>query len=309
MKFPDDAPGCLSLTFDIEMCTNFPYWSCVWDHCKGSVDEETRRYVMKLADIAAEHHVPFQWFVLGSSLEEGDLAYLRRLVRDGHALGNHTYRHVCIWAESWEGLQVTYRNNPSLAAGFATPLDAIRHELRTTNAVMQRQFGVTPRGFRSPGGFESGLHNSRSLQELFREEQFAYVSTQYQNHLPVSADSGPLLPKPARNKLTDGVRWSVTHSQPCRYANGLLEIPMMGISDVHAFRNLDLEREEWIRALESGLDLACEQGLVFSVVTHPAVMACRDPHAETVRRLLTRARQNRAWVATNDQIAALFNSH
>lgn len=91
--------------------------------------------------------------------------------------------------------------------------------------------------------------------------------------------------------------------QPYRYPNGLLEIPMMGLSDIWAFRVLDLEREEWIRLLEYGVDVACERGLIFSVLMHPQVLASRDPHAATVRRVLARTQEKGGWVTTNDVLS------
>lgn len=111
--FPNNFPFCLSLTFDIEQCTNFPHSTCVWDHRKGAVDAETKRYVEKLAGIADEAGVKLQWFALGSSFEDVNVDCPHRLVADGHPIGDHTYRHVSVKAKAMEQRQVTYRNDPS----------------------------------------------------------------------------------------------------------------------------------------------------------------------------------------------------
>ena len=320
--FPNNTTFCLSLTFDIEQCTNFPYWTCVWDHRKGAVDAETKRYVGKLADVAGEAGVKFQWFALGSSFEDDDVDYLRRLVVDGHAIGNHTYRHVSVKAKTMEQLQVTYRNDPSLAAGFDSPLDVMRHEIQQTNSVMRKRLGVAPRGFRTPGGFYTGLEDVPEVQDLLLKERFAYVSSHYNFPVPsdwkerrlaefakLAASQPANIANPANlSELADAMQWSITRLQPYRYPNGLLEIPMMGISDIWAFRVLDLEREEWIRLLEFGVDVACEHGLIFSVLMHPQVLASRDPHAATVRRLLAKAQEKGGWVTTNDGIAEQYSS-
>lgn len=202
--FPHHSTFCLSLTFDIEQCTNFPYWTCVWDHLKGAVDAATKRYVGKLADVADEAGVKFQWFVLGSSLEDEDVDYLQRLVADGHAIGNHTYRHVNVKAQTIEQLQITYRNDPSLAAGFDSPLDVMRHEIRQTNSVMRERLGVTPRGFRTPGGSSTGLRDVPEVQDLLRGEGFAYASAHY--NYPVRLPHLPHYPSPHPPRLMNSAK-------------------------------------------------------------------------------------------------------
>src|SRR5712692_7306404 len=92
------AEFALSLTFDTEMCTNFPYWTAVWDHRKGALDEDSKTYVGKLCDVAKKYDARFHFFVLGKALEDPDLDYMKRVVDDGHAIGNHTYHHVNVKA-------------------------------------------------------------------------------------------------------------------------------------------------------------------------------------------------------------------
>ena len=237
----------ISLTFDVEMCTNFPYWTCVWDHVKGCLDHENKVYVGKLADIADEYEVPFHWFTLGRTYEDEDLGFLRRLVDAGHAISNHTYHHVNVLAEEFDQLQVTYRNDPSMAEEFATPLDVIRHEIRKTNDIIEERLGVRPIGFRTPGGFANGLARSPEAQDLLQEEGFVYASADFR--YPIQRER-----RPTWEELCEALAWSLEHLQPYHYPNGLLEIPLMGITDIWAFRVLDLDREEWLRLLEFGID-------------------------------------------------------
>jgi peptidoglycan/xylan/chitin deacetylase (PgdA/CDA1 family) len=296
VEWPDGHSCCVSLTFDIEQCTNFPYWTCVWDHLKGALDTDAKQHVGKLAAASEAAGVRCQWFSLGSSFEDPDDEYQRALVAAGHAVGNHTYRHVFVKARTWDSLQVTYRNDPSLASGYAAPIDAVRDEIQRTTEVMTDRLGERPRGFRTPGGFTNGLEDAPEVQDLLKEEGFDYVSSHYK--FPVTPGK-----RPSWDEMESAMRWSVANLQPYRHPNGLLELPMMGISDIWAFRYMDMEREEWLKMLELGIDTAAEGGHAFSILMHPQVLASRDPHAATMSRVLERAQQKGAWITTNDALA------
>ena len=286
----------LSLTFDIEMCTNFPYWSDVWDHRKGAIDAPTRLHIGKLADLAQELGVRFQWFVLGAAVEADDIAYLQRLVAEGHAVGNHTYHHVNVKAQRFEDLQVVYNHDPSKLQGAATPFDVVADEISATSDLIERHLGARPRGFRTPGGFGNGLHDAPTVQHLLQSQGFAHCSSHYDCPLPTERPF-------AWETMERGVGESVRALQPYRYPNGLLEIPMMGISDIHAYRVRDLDRGEFTRLLEHGIEVAAQEDLAFSILMHPQVQACRDPHGGMVRRLVGKALSLSGDVVTNDQIA------
>ena len=96
--YPNGAQFCLSMTFDIEMSYNFPYWTSDYDDY-GAIDPHVKQYVHRLLDVADKYGVKLQFFVVGSALEDPDVDYLKRLVAEGHALDNHTYRHVNVKAE------------------------------------------------------------------------------------------------------------------------------------------------------------------------------------------------------------------
>lgn len=296
--FPGGARFAVSLTYDVEQCTNFPYWSSVWDHRKGALDGESWRYVARLADMAAAEGAPVQWFVLGSTLQEVD-SEIWELLSGGGAVGNHTFRHVNVRARDFDDLQIAYRTDPALRSGFAMPLDAIRSEIETTSEWIERRTGRRPAGFRTPGGFSEGLRDHPEVCEVLRAAGFHYVSSHYR--YPCTAS-----PRPSMGELEQAMRWSLSHLQPYRYSDGLLEIPMMGISDIWAFRVLDLEREEWIRLLEVGIKHAAAEGLLFSILMHPPVLACRDPHAATLRRVLDKTISLGGCILTNDLAAEQY---
>lgn len=291
---PTTRSCALSLTYDIEMCTNFPVWEDVWDHLKAAIDQTTKDYVAGLADIAAERGVKLQFFVLGGSFEDPDLDYLKRLVADGHALGNHTYRHVNVLAKTFPELQITYRNDPTLADGYDDPLAAKAGEIAETTRQMVEHLGVRPRGFRTPGGFQTGLAPVPEVQQVLLDQGFDYCSGQYRL---------PLRENPTHADREDGVRWSVEHLQPYRYPTGLLEVPMTGISDIWAFRNQKISLDEFIALTSHGLRVAAEAGGCYSALMHPQVMAARDPDRQAIRALLDLAGSLDAEVVTNDQIA------
>jgi peptidoglycan-N-acetylglucosamine deacetylase len=52
-----------------------------------------------LLDVLAELNVPSTFFVLGSRVDAHP-GLLRRIARDGHEIGNHTYRHAYLPAHT-----------------------------------------------------------------------------------------------------------------------------------------------------------------------------------------------------------------
>jgi|GEM_PF-5403107 len=80
-------------------------------------------------DVLRRHDAPGTFFVLGASVH-GREALLRRMVREGHAIGNHSYDHA------------------DLSGGG-------RGQLGRTNAVIRAATGVQPCVFRPPGGATS----------------------------------------------------------------------------------------------------------------------------------------------------------
>ncbi len=86
-----------------------------------------------LLDALAELHVPATFFVVGRDVDANP-ALVERMVRDGHELGNHTYRHRYL----------------PLARSRS-----VEHELRATDRAIARAAGVIPRVARPPWGGRS----------------------------------------------------------------------------------------------------------------------------------------------------------
>ena len=176
--YPNGADFGLSLTFDIEMCTNFPYWTSVWDHRKGAIDEDSKLYMGKMLDVADSFGVKFQFFLVGRALEDPDIDYLKRMTAEGHAVDNHTYNHVSVKAQDIPQLQPVYANAPWRAAGL-NALECIEREVRQTSTAITEQLGVAPTGFRTPGGFNNGLDDVPAVQEVLSDAGMQYASARY----------------------------------------------------------------------------------------------------------------------------------
>ncbi len=301
--FPNGAEFSLSLTFDIEMTPNFPYWTSRWNHRKGEIDEATKLYLRKMSEIAKSYGVKLQFFLVGSALEDPDIDYLKQLVDDGHAIDNHTYTHVNVKAKDIAGLQEVYAAAPWRAVGL-TPLEVIRREVRQTNEAIEEKLGERPQGFRTPGGFAGGLDDVPEVQDVLRDEGFRFASANY--HYPVDHTER----HQPREELEAAFRASLNVLQPYRYPNGLLEIPLMGITSIWAFRHMDLDRWEFIDLIKAGVDYAHANKQIFSLCCHPSDIAARDPHCDMVDSVLRHAldKPGGCWATTNREIADHLNN-
>lgn len=96
-----------------------------------------------LLDALAELDAPATFFVVGKDVDANP-ALVARMVRDGHELGNHTYRHRYL----------------PLARSRS-----VEHELRATDLACTRAAGVIPEVARPPWGGRSP-RNVRVFQRL-----------------------------------------------------------------------------------------------------------------------------------------------
>src|SRR5207302_4841632 len=90
-----DDKALIAITLDLEMSRNFPTWDQVhWDYHKGNLDNETKRYAAEACRRVKEAGGRIHCFAVGQVFEQDDLGWLKRVVHDGHPVGNHTYDHV-----------------------------------------------------------------------------------------------------------------------------------------------------------------------------------------------------------------------
>lgn len=92
-------------------------------------------YTGQILDILKEEKVPATFFVVGRNAEKQP-ELVRRIVAEGHQLGNHTYNHIDL-----------------LKAGRATIADEVDH----TNKVLQAITGSPARVLRPPHGFRDSV--------------------------------------------------------------------------------------------------------------------------------------------------------
>jgi hypothetical protein len=266
----------VAITLDLEMSRNFPTWDQVhWDYHKGELDAATKRYATEAGRRVAARGGVIHYFAVGQVFEQGDVNWLKALAADGHPIGNHTYDHVNVLAKTPDELQYRFRRWPWLVRG-RTPREVIVDQVRMTNEAIGERLGVAASGFRTPGGFSSGLGDRPDVQELLRDEGFDWVSSQYAG-VPELAQGT----KPSRS-VFDAIVASQSASQPFQYPGGLVEVPMSPISDIHCFRTARWGLGDFLHAIERAVDWAIRNRAVFDFLAHPSCLLATDPHFEAI---------------------------
>ena len=93
-------------------------------------DGPSEQFTAQVLDILREHRVPATFFVCGKNVEEHpDL--LRRIVAEGHEVGNHSYSHPYFFFKSRRRMA---------------------EEIDRTQAIIERVLGFRPNIFRPPYG-------------------------------------------------------------------------------------------------------------------------------------------------------------
>src|SRR5689334_18435565 len=177
----------IAITLDLEMSRNFPTWETThWDYEKGNLDAETKAYSVEAASRVKERGGLIHFFCVGRVLEQENIDWLKGLVADGHKVGNHTYDHVYILAKKPEEIQFRFTRAPWLMRG-KPPAEVIADNIRMTTEALKTRAGIDTAGFRTPGGFASGLAGREDVQKMLLEQGFKWVSSKY----PAHANSKP----------------------------------------------------------------------------------------------------------------------
>jgi peptidoglycan/xylan/chitin deacetylase (PgdA/CDA1 family) len=93
-------------------------------------DGPAEQFTEQILDILRERHIPATFFVCGKNVEaHPDL--LRRIVAEGHEVGNHTYSHPFVFFKSRR---------------------QIAEEIDCTQAIIEKVVGFRPNIFRPPYG-------------------------------------------------------------------------------------------------------------------------------------------------------------
>jgi hypothetical protein len=145
-----------------------------------------------------------------------------------------------------------------------------------TNQAIKAELKTDATGFRSPGGFPRGLKDRPDVQKLLFQEGFEWVSTQYVGVAELKEGTKP------EAKVFEAIVRSQEACQPYQYANGLVEIPMSTISDIHAFRTARWKLPDYLKAIEAALDWVLDKRAVFDFLAHPSCLLVTDPKFEAV---------------------------
>jgi peptidoglycan/xylan/chitin deacetylase (PgdA/CDA1 family) len=285
--------SAMVLTFDHEMCTNFPYRNSVWDHRKGQIDEETRAYTIGQNAIAEQYQVNLTYFLVASTLEDTDISYLQQMARAGHEIGNHTYSHVNVTATDVDDLQGIYARQPQLV-GQRNPRTVICDELRVANELIKQKLGVKPIGFRTPYGFSDGLDRQLWLRTALREQGFLYASSRY--------NGWDLWDERLADASVEDTRLlaDLLAAQPYTHSDGLWEYPIATPTDCHVFRPWRWPLHRWIELVKRLIDLSYEHGYLLDLCCHPSILAACDPEHATLATAIEHARSKTdgVWITT-----------
>ncbi len=289
----------IAITLDLEMARNFPKWEDThWDYEKGNLDEAAKRYAVKTANIVKGHGGRVHFFCVGRVLEQQDVSWLKQLAADGHPIGNHTYDHVNLLASEPKDLQYRFQRSPWLIEGMSTS-DVIRENIRMTTAALKQRAGISNNGFRTPGGFSTGLSGREDLQNMLIDLGFSWVSSRYPTHENTAMGVEP------NPEVFASIIQSQAQAQPFVYPTGLIEIPMSPISDIGAFRNGRWKLEWFLEAIRQAVDWTIKNGAVFDFLAHPSCLGVVDPELQAIDlicKLVEQAGGN-AKLVDLDQIA------
>lgn len=298
---PQPQKARIAITFDLEMSREYPRREMTeWDYEKGNLDEATKQYAVAAADSVKQAGGRMHFFCVGRVLEQPNVDWLKKLAQD-HAIGNHTYDHVYVLATKPEETQFRFRRAPWLVAGKSAA-EIIEENIRLTTIALKERAGIRESGFRTPGGFATGLAGREDVQQMLLRLGYRWVSCKYPSHL--AAREG----QPPSTEVFDAILAAQREAQPFVYPSGLLDIPMSPISDVNAFRAQRWKLADFLRAIRLAVDWAIENHQVFDFLAHPSCLVVEDPKLESVRLLcdLVNAAGDRAEFADLNTIADYY---
>ena len=269
----------IAITLDLEMSRNFPVWEEMrWDYEKGNLNDQTKAYTVEACRRVKAHGGVLHTFAVGRVLEQENVDWLKTIVQAGHPVGNHTYDHVNVTATRAEDIQFRFRRSPWLIEG-QTAAEVIRNNIRLTSEAMKTRLGVDPAGFRTPGGFATGLVDRPDIQQMLLDLGFKWVSSLYPPHAV-----GQPMQEPTA-EVFDSIVAAQAKAQPFSYASGLVEVPMNPISDVGAFRNGRWKLESFLEATRRGVAWAIENRAAFDFLAHPSCLYVTDPKFKTIEMI------------------------
>jgi hypothetical protein len=267
---PKPGKAQIAITLDLEMSRNFPVWEEMrWDYEKGNLNEETKRYTVEACRRVKAQGGVLHCFAVGRVLEQDNVDWLKEIVEAGHPVGNHTYDHVNVSATRPEDIQFRFRRSPWLIDG-KPPAEVIRENIRLASVAMKTRLGISPAGFRTPGGFPNGLVERPDIQQMILDLGFPWVSSMYPPH-PL----GEPMKEPGSD-VYEAIVAAQAKAQPFVYPTGLVEVPMNPVSDVTTFRS-HWKLEWFLEGVRRGVAWAIENGAAYDFLSHPSCLYVTDP--------------------------------
>ncbi len=304
----------VAITLDLEMSRNFPQWGDThWDFEKGNLDAATKRYAREAARRVKARGGVIHFFAVGRVFEQPDVDWLKEIVDEGHAVGNHTYDHVNVKAQTLGDVQFRFQRAPWLVAG-RKPAEVVAENIRLTNLAFKERLGIEPAGFRTPGGFNNGLADRPDVQQLLLDLGFKWVSSKYPAHelgapqAAVGAAPGSGAPPAAMpdKAVFDSIVAAQAAAQPFAYPSGLVEVPMSAASDVTAFRTGRWPLESFLEVTRRGLTWCLEHRATYDFLAHPSCLGVVDPEFRTIDLICDLVAQSKqpARIVSLDALAA-----
>lgn len=297
-----DGVAQIAITLDLEMSRNFPKWEDKhWDYEKGNLNEAAKQYTVEACRRVKARGGRIHTFVVGQVLEQENIDWLKEIAAEGHAIGNHTYDHIYLLAKSPQELQFRFQRAPWLISGRDLQ-DTIRENIKLTSMALKERVGVEANGFRTPGGFATGLQGREDLQKMLQGLGFEWVSSLYPAHEIV--DLHGTGQSPAESTLSS-IMAAQRAAQPHKYPTGLIEIPMNPISDIGAFRNGRWRLEDFLKVTQAEVEWAIEHRAAFDLLSHPSCLGVIDPQFRTIDMIcdLVEKSGGAAQIVTLDQMA------
>jgi hypothetical protein len=282
----------IAITLDLEMSRNFPVWEEThWDYEKGNLNDQTKRYTVEACRRVKAAGGVLHAFAVGRVCEQADIDWLREIAAAGHPIGNHTYDHVNVTATRPEDIQFRFRRSPWLIEG-RSPAEVIRENIRLTTVALKNRVGIDAAGFRTPGGFSTGLIDRPDVQQMILESGFRWVSSLYPPH-----ELGEPMSEPT-DEVFDSIVAAGAKAQPFEYETGLIEVPMSAPSDITAFRGGRWQLEWFLEAVRRGITWAIENRAAYDFLAHPSCLYVTDPKFRAIDMIceLVRAAGDRAEI-------------
>lgn len=274
----DKAP--IAITLDLEMARNFPAWEDThWDYEKGNLNQAAKDYTVQACRRVKERGGVIHTFVVGQVFEQPNVDWLKEIAAEGHPIGNHTYDHVYLLAGNQDELQYRFSRAPWLTRGRPLP-ELIRENIQLNNIALKERVGVEANGFRTPGGFATGLEGREDLQQMLLDLGFDWVSAKYPTLAGIEDLHGTeRRPAPEAH---DSILAAQAEAQPARYSTGLVELPMSPISDIGAFRNGRWQLDDFLVAVRLGVEWCIEHQAMYDFLAHPSCLGVVDPNFKAI---------------------------